>query len=127
MIPDDIIIATVDPGGGKVDTGILRHAERIIGRAEMMMDLAELTEVSTVELGGDAVTTESMQHTQKITQHAMAFAEMVMQFAEMGMRLKEHSVEENDYVVIRQGQRLSLMRRVNLSFASTSAGANGSC
>ena len=62
-------VPTVDPGGGGGDTGILRHAERILGRAEMMMDLAERTEVSTVELGGDAVTTESMQHTQKIMQH----------------------------------------------------------
>ena len=50
-----------------------------------------------MELGGDAVATESMEHIQKIMQHAMAFAEMVMQYAEMGMRLKENAVEENDY------------------------------
>ena len=64
---------------------IIHHAELILEHAEMLMKHAELNEVSTVELGGEAVATEIMQHAQKIMQHAMQYAEMIMQHAEMLM------------------------------------------
>jgi len=67
---------TMDPGGAES----MEHAERIIAHAEMLMANAERNDVSTVELGGEAVATEIMEHTEKILQHAMQHrdAEMTM-------------------------------------------------
>ncbi len=76
---------TMDPGGAES----MEHAERIIAHAEMLMANAEQNDASTAELGGEAIATEIMEHTQKILQHAMQHAEMVMAYAEMRKRLKE--------------------------------------
>ena len=50
---------TVDHGGAES----MEHAERIIAHAEMPMVNAERNDVSTVELGGEVVATEIMEHT----------------------------------------------------------------
>ena len=85
---------TVDCSGEEImqqPERIIHHAELILEHAEMFMQHAELNKVSTVELGGEAVATEIMQHAQKIMQHAMQHAEIIMQHAEMLMRLKENA------------------------------------
>ena len=91
-------VLTVDPGGGEVDTNMMGNAELIIAHVEMLMEHVALTEVSTVELGGEAVAPENMQHAQKIyMEHAIQHAEMLLQHAERRMRLLENAVAEKDF------------------------------
>ena len=74
-------VPTVDlVAGGEVDTDMMGNVELIIAHVEMLMDHEELKEVSTVELGGEAVATENMQHAEKIyMEHAIQQAEMLLQ------------------------------------------------